>query len=150
MERIITFEPAYDKRDPNPRKNYGIHGVNLRFVLKGDKGAVQFVIYTNWMLPHVTQELLHKASGKELISRYIEFTFLPMPADRGYHSPVPMYEGQSIVSDSCEYLDGKPCYYDGSGLTAEDIYKRLVAEGDSAVWEELESYYKQTFGEAQP
>lgn len=147
MERIITFEPAYDKRDPNPRKNYGIHGVTLRFVLKGDKGAVQFVIYTNWMLPHVTQELVHKASSKSDITSYIESCFLPMPADRGYHSLTPRYEDQSIVSESCEYLDGKPCYYDGSGLAAEDIYKRLVSEGDSAVWEELEAYYKQTFEE---
>jgi hypothetical protein len=143
VERIVTFEPAYDKRDPNPSKNYGIHGVNLRFVLKSDKGAVQFVIYTNWMLPHVTQELLRKANSK----LSIEMNFLPMPADRGYHSPIPRYEGQNIVSESCEYLNGKPCYYDGSGLAAEDIYKRLVAEGDSAVWEELEAYYEQTFGE---
>ena len=148
MERIIKFDPAYDKRDPNPHKNYGIHGVNLTFLLKGDNGAVQFVIYTNWYLPHVTQELVQKAISKPNIRSYIEACFLPLPADLGYHSPAPHYEGQEIVAESCEYLGGKPCYYDGSGLAAEDIYKRMVAEGDGAVWEELEAYYKQMFGEA--
>ena len=146
MERIIKFDPAYDKRDPNPHKNYGIHGVNLTFLLKGDAGAVQFVIYTNWMLPHVTQELLRKANSKQTIEAF----FLPMPADCGYHSLTPRYEGQEVMAEACEYTDGKPCYYDGSGLAAEDIYKRLVAEGDSAVWEELEEYYQQVFGEPQP
>ena len=40
MERIIKFHQAYDKRHPNPSKNYGIHGVDLVFVLKGELGAV--------------------------------------------------------------------------------------------------------------
>ena len=146
MERIISFRPAYDKRDPNPRKNYGIHGVDLTFVLKGAAGAVQFVIYTNWHLPHVTRELIYKACVSNDVANYIESTFTPMPTDLGYHSPYPMYKDQTTVTNSCKYLDGKPCYYDGSGLAAEDIYKRLVAEGDAAVWEELEAYYKQTFG----
>ena len=146
MERIIKFDPAYDKRDPNPSKNYGIHGVNLTFVLKGDEGAVQFVVYTNWHLPHVTKEFLYKACVADDKVLYIESMFTPTPADRGYHSPHPMYDDQLQVTDSCECLDGKPCYYDGSGLAAENVYKRLVAEGDAAVWEELEAYYKQAFG----
>src|SRR5690554_1678397 len=56
LEQLVTFEPAWDKRDPNPAKNYGVHGVELRMVLKGEKGAVQFVLYTGWQLPHVTKE----------------------------------------------------------------------------------------------
>jgi hypothetical protein len=33
FERIVTMNPAYDKRNADPSKNYGIHGVDLRMVL---------------------------------------------------------------------------------------------------------------------
>lgn len=56
MEKIIKFAPAYDKRHSDPKKNYGVHGVELKFILKGEEGAVQFVIFTNWMLPNVQKE----------------------------------------------------------------------------------------------
>ena len=143
MEKLIKFYPALDKRSSNPSKNYGIHGVELRMILKGDKGAAQFVLYTNWQLPHVQRELNRKATGKD--EEYIEAILNPMPADLGYHSPAPLYEGQDICTESCEYLDGKPCYYDGSGLNAERIYEVLLREGSDGVWRELEEYYKDLF-----
>ena len=43
FEKIVHAEPAFDKRNGDPKKNYGIHGVNLRFVLKSKLGAVQFL-----------------------------------------------------------------------------------------------------------
>ncbi len=149
MEKLIKFYPAFDKRNPEPHKNYGIHGVDLRMILKGDKGAVQFVLYTNWMLPHVTKELdrrtLKEAREGVLNDISLWCTYHPQPVDLGYHSPVPMYDGQSIASESCEYLDGKPCYYDGSGLNAERIYEVLLREGSDGVWRELEEFYRELF-----
>lgn len=142
MERKVYFEPAYDKRDPDPNKNYGIHGASIRFVLKGDKGAVQFLIYTNWYLPNVQKELKRKYAGKTDSL----FFFTPMPADVGYHSLEPTYSGQECITQECEYLDGKPCYYDGSTTRAERVFDILVAEGDEAVWKCLEDYYHKTFG----
>ena len=134
MERIVELSPAYDKRDPDPTKNYGIHGVNLRMVLKGQRGAVQFLLYTGWQLPHVRDEFKERAASV-------------LPADVGYHSPVPMYEGQAEIAESCEYLDGRPCYYDGSSLAAERFFDVLTHEGDAGVWRELERYYVETFEE---
>ena len=145
MERLVTFEPAYDKRDPDARKNYGIHGVNLRMVLKGERGAVQFVLYTNWQLPHVQDEMLKKAAVRHDLS-YLRMMFAPSPADLGYHSLTPHYEDQPPHAN-CEYLDGRPCYYDGSGLNADRIYGVLLAEGSDGVWRELQEYYAGTFGE---
>jgi hypothetical protein len=142
MEKIVKFYPAFDRRK-DPKGNYGIHGVDMRMILKGDKGAVQFVLYTNWHLPHVQEELNIKAIGQDSI--YISAILNPMPADLGYHSPVPIYEGQSVASESCEYLDGKPCYYDGSGLNAERIYEVLLKEGSDGVWRDLEDYYNIIF-----
>lgn len=140
MKKEITFEPAYDKRHTDPKKNYGIHGVNLRFVLSGGCGAVQFVLYTNWQLPHVQEEFDHKP----VASRYPHLSCHPMPADLGYHSPVPQYEGQSSMGSDCEYVEGD-CYYDGSSLNAQPVYETLLKEGHEGVWRELEEYYNQTF-----
>jgi hypothetical protein len=136
--RSVEFAPAFDKRDPNPAKNYGIHGVEMRFVLKGEQGAVVFEVFTNWHLPDVAKSL----AGR--ISRDYN-PFEPMGADVGYHSPTPQYEGQKVQSESCAYLDGKPCYYDGSGLAAETLLQRLIAEGDTAVWSALEERYNELF-----
>lgn len=134
---MVEFDAAFDRRDPDPLKNYGIHGVEVRFVLKGKKGAVQFLLFTNWMLPHVQ---------KEQDGRHGDHIFChPMPADLGYHSYKPTYEGQVSITEKCSYLDGQPCYYDGSGLNAERIYQVLLQEGDKGVWHELEEYYKQVF-----
>lgn len=141
LERIVTFNPAFDKRHANPSKNYGIHGVELRMVLKGDLGAVQFVLYTNWHLKHVQEELDAKPPFS---SRYPHISCHPMPSDLGYHSPKPMYDGQNTMG-KCEYLNGKPCYYDGSGLNAEKVYDVLLNEGSDGVWKYLENYYNETF-----
>lgn len=186
LERITVFDPAFDKRDPDPKKNYGIHGVELRMVLKGPEGAVQFIVFTGWMLPKVQRELiadrLIKASHGVDFRNYLSESFgtgdldllevnsslekakrsmgmsnapkldpmdlemlLPQPANVGFHSPKPMYEGQTLVSDNCQLLDGKPCYYDGSGLHAQVVYDILLKEGSEGVWKYLEGYYNRTF-----
>ena len=140
MKRIITLNSAWDKTDSDPKKNYGIHGVELRMVLKGKHGATQFVLYTNWQLPEVTERMRKEMTPDK------HFLFEPLPADKGYHSLKPIYEGQSIINRPCEYLNGKPCYYDGSGLNAESLYEILLREGSEGVWKNLEEYYVELFG----
>jgi hypothetical protein len=143
FQRIVKFYPAYDRRDPNPSKNHGVHGVNLLMLLKGDKGCIQFMLSTNWMLPHVQaeQDRKHLKNTDKLV---LECFYHPRPWDLGYHSYIPMYEGQTAIN-SCEWLDGKPCYYDGSSLEADRIYKVLLAEGDEGVWKALEEEYRYRF-----
>ena len=136
MEKRIDFTPAYDKRNSDPNKNYGIHGMDMRFVLKGELGATQFVIFTNWYLEHVAKELEHKPT----------WMFRPMGADVGYHSPKPIHNGQTSMG-SCEYLDGKDCYYGGSGLRAETLLIEFIKNGVDVVWKELEDTYVDRFGE---
>lgn len=145
MEKFVKFEPAYDKRNSDPNKNYGIHGVNIRFILKGEHGAVQFLLYTNWQLPHVKKEHIANKVGKPMDKYELEAYFYPMATDLGYHSKVKFYDGQ-YESEDCEYTGGK-CYYDGSGLAAEDVFEKLLSGGDTAVWKEMEDYYVYKFGE---
>ena len=110
----------------------------MSWYLTGEKGTIQFVIYTNWQLPHVQAE--HDAKHDD------HFLCKPLPADIGYHSPVPQYEGQTKMDGPCEFVDGD-CYYDGSSLSAEKGYGILVAEGGDAVWDWMEGWYKETFEE---
>ncbi|NIN68345.1 MAG: hypothetical protein GTO63_27290, partial [Anaerolineae bacterium] len=101
--RGIEFIPGFDDFDPVKRTG-SKHGVELRMYLRGEAGVVQFVVYTGWM-----------PDDGECRAK-VEAPHPPMPADIGYHSPVPQYEGQTL-RDDCELLGG-PCYYDGSGLRA--------------------------------
>lgn len=140
FKKDVYVEPAFDKRNSDPTKNYGIHGCNIRFVLRGSNGVVQFLIFTNWHLPHVTEELLEKSKDKESIRLF----FSPIPADIGYHSPKPMYKDQTTMGP-CIFLDGKDCYYDGSSLSATEVYNVMLKEGSDAVWRELMDCYKHTF-----
>lgn len=137
----VEIRPAYDKRP-----QYGQHCVDMTFYVKGPKGAVQFVLYTGWYSGIIAtpdkpwQELMvaHHPTREHLTE--------PLPADLGYHSPVPTYEGQSS-RENCHVLPGGKCYYDGSGLNANRIFSIMVHEGGEAMWKALDQYYQETFPE---
>lgn len=132
--RSVRFGAAYDKRDPVPAKNYGIHGVDIRFVLQGEKGAVQFLMYTDWFLP--------ETEASPALSR-----LTPMAADLGYHS-IAKPDYMAVADDrDCDLLPSGRCYYDGSGLMAEPVLERLLREGDEGVWAALTDYYLSHFEE---
>ena len=137
MNRVIEWTPAYDKRHPDPSKNYGISSMTVRFVLIGDEGAVQFVLLTGWHLKHVREEFASRGLTGV------------MPSDLGYHSYQPCYEGQQPITEACEYLGGSPCYYDGSALAADRVFEIFLAGGEEALWKELEDYYQQVFGNSE-
>lgn len=139
MEKLILFEPGYDRRSTDPNKNYGIHGMQIRFVLKGELGAVQFLVFTDWYPERTQKEYMVRFPTKDSVQ--------PYGADIGYHSQKPTYPGQDKLSDACEFLGGVPCYYDGSGLAAESLVPEFLERGTDAVWERLESYYQSVFDE---
>lgn len=66
-----------------------------------------------------------------------------MGIDVGYHSPTPRYEGQTFMK--CNILPGGQCYYDGSGLRAEEWFKIFLEEGDAKIWQLLEQQYNELF-----
>lgn len=134
--RDVQFTPAFDKRHADPEKNYGIGAVEIRFILKGVEGAVQFVCYTNWYTQGVVAE-----KGLNLITSS-DSLFKPHGFDLGYHSPTPD-RGYSKLP--CSVLEQGYCYYDGSSLAADNLVDVLIAEGSDGVWKELESYYTNVF-----
>lgn len=138
LERQVNFHAAFDKRDPNPSKNYGIHGMEILFVLKGPAGAVVWLIYTDWHVPSARKDLTGKSG---LFDRPF------MAADLGYHALVSQYEDQE-ERDCCYTSSGK-CYYDGSGLNAELLVENFISQGEDYLWAALEAYYRTCF-EDQP
>jgi hypothetical protein len=143
----------------------------MRFLVSGKLGTVQFLLYTNWLLASTKKDF----DQFEKVPRFLSD---PLPADIGYHSRVPKYDGQNpmfktkirrkpakeIVFDDepvslpdfeidreflpspCEYLNGDPCFYDGSSLNAVQYFDILVEKGDEALWLKLEEYYLWTMG----
>ena len=134
LKRLVKFMPAWDKRDPDPRKDYGIHGVDLVMVLKGKKGAVHFLLFTGWLLPE------NEKAGRT--------HWEPLPVDVGYHALAPQWSGQEVGEGKCEYLDGRPCYCEGSGLAAQRMFEVLLREGSDGVWRELEVCYRNRFSKS--
>ena len=96
LERITNFSPAYDKRDDDPKKNYGIGSVGCSMVLKGPKGAVHFTFGTGMHLPEVLEELAAKGTLVHDMGHRHMVLNEPMGYDVGYHSPTPMWEGQEV------------------------------------------------------
>lgn len=137
FERILEMSVPYDKRHKDPEKNCGIHGMDMRFVLrKGDK-AVQFVVFTPIYTKNIQREFESSPQASAMIRT--------LAADVGYHAPTPRYEGQEPMKD-CPYI-GKPCYYDGSGLRAEEWEKVWLEEGSDAIWKLLEEEWNDLFKE---
>ena len=129
LKREVEVTPAFDKRNPDPKKNYGIGSVDIKFLLRGDKGVIQFWISTGWFLPQNTKAMQ-------------DTSMYPMAYDIGRHSYVPRRDDEKPISENCPYLDGKPCYYDGSSLQAKRIFEIMVSQGGEAMWDEMESYYE--------
>jgi len=151
LEHIVRFEAGYDcinfeckfnKPNCKPGKgnSHGKHGLEMRFVVKGDAGAVQFLLSTGWLPQRVLPDGIHVRHLNLETSK----TF-PLPADLGYHSKKPHYAGQEPIDGSCEFCDGQPCYYDGSSLNANDAMYALVNGGDKALWAFLDAYYVHVF-----
>lgn len=149
LERLVIAQPAYDKRSPIPEKNYGIGAVRFVFVLKGSRGAVHFVFSSGMYLPSAVEHLIrvHHERGWDL-EHMARSGLAPMGFDVGYHSPRPMFEGQSVAQESCEYLNGKPCYCDGSALVASKWMDLFLRGGTEWLWRALEEEYRDRFGVA--
>jgi len=130
FRKEIKWEPGFDYRNDPDKKQYGCHGLQIRFLLHGEKATIQLLIYTGW-LP--TWE--HFKNDNQV---------LVLPADLGYHADNPQYEGQSKMDD-CEYRKQSYCYYDGSGLQAYDVFKLLVTSGEKAVWKRMIEEYNSRF-----
>lgn len=135
-KEILQMSMPFDLRTDNPSTNYGIHGLDVYFILLKDNCAVQFLLSFASYLSSVKTSY----SGGEIKA-----------FDLGYHSPKPMYEGQP--SNECHLLEGGICYYDGSCLNADSFWKKIESKAignkgfdmQGEIFKELRAYYDSTF-----
>lgn len=169
LEQIVVFTQAWDKRNTDPKKDYGIGAVRCRMLLKGKKGACHFIFSTGILLKETMDEYIKDGRAKYELNPFGGHYFLnkPMGHDVGYHSPKPVFEGQEIhwptkirktglgamdvvfdkIGDKppiCEHI-GVPCYCDGSALRADEFLKILTEKGSDEIWKLLEKDYKEIF-----
>lgn len=133
FERLVSFEPAFERRHANPAQDYGIGSVTLRFVLRGEHGAVDWLLFTNWYLPETRANL-----GDEFPT--------PGPQVLTYHS---LREEDGPYQGPCAYLDGRTCYMSTQYYAADSVLERLLREGDAGVWAALADAYMKQFGQTQ-
>ena len=103
--------------------NHGRWSCTMRWYLRGHDLAVRFVVYTGWL-----------ASVDPL------GTSTPLAADIGFHSNRPMYDGMDPMTGTCDVLNGV-CYYDGSGIGADEGWQILRDEGSDAVWAWMHGWF---------
>ena len=158
MEHKIIFRPADDKTDPDPYKNYGVHDIDMKFLVFGDKGIVEFELSTNWYLPHVMERRLQSMKRNVFLAKkdFLLMTWIsPKPLDICYWSLERLSEDDTFFDKGLDYVfDHKPCFYgyryerEEDGLwTTDYVYNQFLLRGDIAIWEYLENYYRETFGE---
>jgi len=133
----IGIQPAFDKRAPEPHKNYGIGEMRMCFYLIGPKGAVQWMIGTNWYVDTARKHLATFPPNS------YDRPYEPRGWDLGYHALEAQYDGQT--PHDCNLIDGGKCYYDGSGLNAELLVERFLEGGLEYLWPALLAYYTRTF-----
>lgn len=102
---------------------YGDGRWQARFLLKGDRGSVQFncVLGENQTFPDEPN-----VDGRDV----------------GYHSHLPMHSNQT----PCECDIHGQCYYGGSSMTALEWAEKFKKHGTVWLWPRLEQYYMDTLG----
>ncbi len=159
LERIVRFKAGHDCTRfecrwgkpiciPGTGGSHGASGMEVSFIVKGDEGAVQFVLLTGWLPQHVTRDQRFPLSVDRWGAKDMPDGFYPIPSDLGYHSKVPRHKGDKPISDKCEFTGG-PCYYDSSGPRAAEAMYALVNGGDKALWEFMEAFYDHVFNGGQ-
>jgi hypothetical protein len=138
FEVWMEASPSFYLIRPEPTKNFGVSTVRLTFYVKGAKGAVQWMIGTEWGIEPTRAHLARFGwFGPEEGRK-------PTGWDLGYHAHEPQYEGHSKMGDDCE-LTGGACYYDGSGLNADLLIEGFLAQGTSWLWPKLIEVYRHYF-----
>jgi hypothetical protein len=117
--REIKCIPAYDFTSINR----GIHNAELIFIVKCEAGALTLTVDTGWYLDRKLK--------------------MPIDCPQGSYVGWHRYEGDEneLTRDSCQYLDGKKCYGDGSFCDSRDFGFILVEKGSDAVFEKMEEYF---------
>lgn len=120
FETAVVFEPGWNDRDGQ----HGVQGMDIRFLLRGPKGAAGFLMTSGWV------------PGEKGVNPSVA-TLFPMAMDVSYHAHSPQHDGHEQATAKCPYLDGQRCFSSGSFLAADPILEAFIVRGETVVWEAL-------------
>lgn len=159
FRRQVHFEKGYNYLHETGHSRRGQHGMQIRFLLIGPEGATQFLMFTGWTpLGEVDADRKHhepvhidkeglRVSNFGTGDYYYGLVRAPSGFDLGYHWLHPTYAGQEDYGP-CRFLNSQTCYYDGSGLKADEVLLDFMSNGESAVWRHLVKRYRRSSEEA--
>lgn len=98
IERITQINPAWDKRNPDPKKDYGIHCMQVWMILKGKQGAIHFTWSTGIFLKETEERLAANGTlnWEKLGEDHYFSVAKAMGYDVGYHARKPQFDGQEV------------------------------------------------------
>lgn len=123
--RRLRLQPCYDLR-AHP-KNHGIHALEFEWSVSRSNFAIVWRLFTDWWSQDLRENWLSRFGKSDLPDGL---------GDLGYHSPVPMYEGQ-WSTEGCVHTGGGRCYYDGSVMQSSEMFE-LPVNDPAELWPELE------------
>ena len=143
LEECVQFVPGYNC-PVEGGSGHGVHGMEVRWFLRGPAGAVWLAMSTDFMPGE-------RSPGRGLSpnGRYEHWDLYPGGFGLGYHAHVPQYEGQDPELGDCHVIDA-PCYCDVHLSGADEPVRRFVAEGEQAIWDALEAAYARLQGQQPP
>jgi hypothetical protein len=158
MNRKLLFLPAWDKTDLDPKKDCGVSCLDMKFLVIGANGIVEFDLGTNWYQDHVVYKRVNWIKESVLSGKkdfLIKYIMSPFPTDICYYSRTRLSEDDILFENGWSHLEDMSLVYYGyryreesDGLwTTDYVLKLLVENGDEVVWNYLENYYIETFGE---
>ena len=134
LEESVQFTPGYNC-PVEGGQGHGVHGMEVRWFLRGPAGAVWLCAFTEW-----TPGELRPGHGLSPAGYPVALRQYPDGAGLGYHARWPQFEGHVPDRVDCDVIGG-PCYGDMSFCGADEPLKRFTAEGEQAIWDVLESAY---------
>jgi hypothetical protein len=134
--RVIEFEVGFDHWTDKAKYgcDHGQHGMQMRFVLIGSEGAVQWLSGFQDMVPgnvDIIDNVKYRGTTGTVFSGW----------DLGYHWNTKQYDGMSEFD--CTYTESGHCYYDGSGIAGGNLVPIFLSEGPAGIWQQLEEYYEE-------
>jgi len=168
--RVIHFNPAWDRTDPNSDKNYGISDVELLFTLfKGDKG-VEFCLGTNWHLPHVfrrrmdylkrsilmgKEDYLWNSEAKEFLEEVCLWDLNHEKEEYDDWHEFDLSKPELLTRLKEIWTDAPKVYYywiphfdkdDYNHSAQDEVWNIFLTQGEEALWKRLEEVYEEYFG----
>ena len=126
--RTVEVRPARPDCD---RAIVGEGDATLVFAVRGDQGVAALEVSTGWFLPNALRGV-----GALDVSDFPE-------AVAGFHSPSRI-DGLSSA-ENCTVLGAPHCWGEGSSIAGRHVFRRLLVEGETAVWDELDNLYEAAF-----